>query len=525
MPHSTTKRIDVPSPLTSKGISASAFIKLPNEGSQLPFHKKYGRGMKLGSGAYGEVYCCVEKQTGANRAVKIIPLKKLSDGHRQDSKVYEEFFNEVELLRSLDHPNIMKIYDCGKDDDQCYLVTDVYVGGELFNEIIRREKFSEPAAAYVIKQVLSGVKYLHSRNVVHRDLKPENLLLTNNSKNKKKGDKESLQDEFSIKIIDFGLSTLIRNPDDALRDRVGSAYYIAPEILKRNYGPACDIWSVGVILFVLLSGYPPFSGEDDAEIISYVSTGKYTMEPHFWGKISSEAKDLVRRMMEIDVKKRLTATEALEHPWFKLALANDNSAVNHKPLMVALRNMRAYTGNQSLLKAATLLLGSKLTTQAETEELTKVFRTLDLNHDGRLDRDELIAGYRTLIEARGFCAKLFSATDIVHEVDAVLSKVDFDQNGFIDYSEFISVAMDRSKLFSKDRLRAAFHTFDVDGSGQIDLSELREYCLNTSDAEWNKLLEKWDVDGDGTIDVDEFIAMMESQLGSKSSKSNPKGIA
>jgi len=515
MPSNPTKRTDISDPLNNdkdKALKASTFIKLPSERSSLPFHKKYTKGIKLGSGAYGEVYSCIDNATKNDRAVKIIPIKKLRGGGKnpkEDERILQEFVNEVNLLRSLDHPNIMKIYDCGITDDQCYLVTDVFVGGELFNEIIRREKFDEITAAFVIKQVLSGVRYLHDMNIVHRDLKPENLLLT---KNPSKGNRGNMEDEFAIKIIDFGLSTFVKNPDQTLRDRVGSAYYIAPEILRRNYGPACDIWSTGVILFVLLAGYPPFSGDDDQEIIANVQTGKYSLDPAYWRGISEEAKDLVRKMMEVDVKKRLTASQALQHPWFTKCLTKDPSGTkNHKPLMVALRNMRAYSGNQDLTKAATLLLGSKLTTQAETEELTKVFRTLDLNQDGRLDREELIQGYRTLIQARGFCAKLFSPSDICNEVDDILAKVDFDKNGFIDYSEFISVAMDRHTLFSKERLTAAFKTFDGDDSGSIELSEVQQY-LNTSDAEWSSICAKYDIDGNGKIDVDEFIAMMESQV-------------
>lgn len=190
-------------------------------------------------------------------------------------------FNEINILKELDHPNIVRMYEFFEDEKRYYLVTEICKGGELFDEVIARGKFSEKDAAVLIKQVLSCINYCHSNNIVHRDLKPENILL------------ESSKEFDEIKIIDFGTS-LVYDPAKALEEKLGTPYYIAPEVLNKSYSNKCDIWSIGVIVYILLSGVPPFNGSSDQEIMRKVRAGKFSFDEKCWQKISERAKDFIR---------------------------------------------------------------------------------------------------------------------------------------------------------------------------------------------------------------------------------------
>ena len=205
----------------------------------------------LGSGAFGEVRVCVHRDSGAQRAVKVLRKSHMDEDEKK------MLFNEINNLKDLDHPNILKMYEFFEDEKRYYIVTDICKGGELFDEIVARGKFSEQDASMLIKQVLSCVNYCHTNHIVHRDLKPENILLEQNK-------------EFDqIKIIDFGTS-LVFDENKKLDEKLGTPYYIAPEVLAKNYGPKCDIWSCGVIAYITLSGIPPFNGASDQEIMKKV---------------------------------------------------------------------------------------------------------------------------------------------------------------------------------------------------------------------------------------------------------------
>jgi len=211
----------------------------------------YRIGKMLGSGAFGEVRVCVHRDSGAQRAVKVLRKSHMDDDEKR------MLFNEINNLKDLDHPNILKMFEFFEDEKRYYIVTDICKGGELFDEIVARGKFTENDAAVLMKQVLSCINYCHSNKIVHRDLKPENILLEQNK-------------EFDqIKIIDFGTS-LVFDENKKLDEKLGTPYYIAPEVLAKSYGPKCDIWSCGVITYIILSGNPPFNGASDQEIMKKV---------------------------------------------------------------------------------------------------------------------------------------------------------------------------------------------------------------------------------------------------------------
>lgn len=207
-------------------------------------------------------------------------------------KGYEKirFFYEMEVMKKLDHPNILRIYEVFQDQKRYYLITELCTGGELFDEIAKKSNFCEKDAAIIIEQILEAISYCHSKSIVHRDLKPENILTDSKNKN-------------NIKVIDFGTSQKMK-PKQKMTEAFGTSYYIAPEVLTTEYDEKCDCWSIGVIMYILLSGKPPFDGETDKDICKKVKEGKYSLTATEWDEISDEAKDLVKLLMTYDPNKR-----------------------------------------------------------------------------------------------------------------------------------------------------------------------------------------------------------------------------
>jgi len=245
----------------------------------------------IGRGAYGEVKKAIHRVTGLVRAVKIISkssspleLKKLK--------------HEVDILKRLDHPNIIKVLEFYQDPRFFYIVTELCTGKELFHKIDDTPYFNEKMAAETMKQILSAIAYCHSHKIVHRDIKPENLVYENE------------QEGSLLKVIDFGASKSYAT-NQKFSQKLGTIYYMAPEIISGKYDEKCDIWSCGVILFTMLSGNTPFDGRNEMEIIEKIKKAKFSMDNYAWSKISDSAKHLVKRMLEEKPSNRISASEAL----------------------------------------------------------------------------------------------------------------------------------------------------------------------------------------------------------------------
>eukprot|EP00922_Rhytidocystis_sp_ex-Travisia-forbesii_P065500 GHVS01097320.1.p1 GENE.GHVS01097320.1~~GHVS01097320.1.p1 ORF type:complete len:504 (-),score=61.19 GHVS01097320.1:558-2069(-) len=456
------------------------------------FSDRYKGQKVLGKGSFGEVILCRDKITGQECAVKVISKRQVKQKTDKDS-----LLREVQLLKELDHPNIMKLYEVFEDSGYYYLVGEVYTGGELFDAIINQKRFSEVDAARIVKQILSGITYMHKNKVVHRDLKPENLLLQCKEKNS------------NIRIIDFGLSSHFE-ASKKMKEKIGTAYYIAPEVLHGTYDEKCDVWSTGVILYILLSGCPPFNGANESEILKKVEKGKYTFDMPQWKKVSESVKELIRKMLTYVPSMRISAREALEHEWIRKMTA-DNVPVDVPSLEASITNMRQFQGTQKLAQAAMLYMGSKLTSNEETKDMSEIFKKIDKNGDGQLDRSELVEGYRELMKLKGADVSKLDASTVETEVDTVLETVDFDKNGYIEYSEFLTVAMDRKTLLSRERLERAFKMFDVDNSGTISASELSTMFGVTElegGEDWKEVLKEVDKNNDGVVDFEEFQTML-----------------
>ena len=233
-----------------------------------------------------------------------------------------------------------------------------------------------------------------------------------------------------------------------MTEKFGTPYYIAPEVLNKSYNERCDIWSAGVILYILLSGYPPFPGKTDRDIIKNVMKGEYSLDGEEWKYVSDEAKDLVRRMLAYDFHKRISAKEALEHKWFEKALAKEK--LNMEAIQHNLRNLKNFRAEQKLQQATYTFIASQLASKEEKQQLMETFKALDKNGDGTLSRQEILDGYTQIMDEEGAEA----------EVNRIMQMVDIDKSGEIDYTEFIAATLDRKKIISKERLEQAFNLFD-----------------------------------------------------------------
>lgn len=442
----------------------------------------YRIGNKLGDGSFGSVRKITHRVTGETRAVKTIHKKKItSDEERQN------FFNEVSVLRSLDHPNILKLYEFYQDDKNYYLITEFCSGGELFDRIICQGSFTEAIAANYMKQILSVITYCHDRNVMHRDLKPENFLL------------DTTSEDANLKVIDFGTAQFFTH-GVPLTTRFGTPYYIAPEVLKCYYTEKCDIWSAGINMYILLCGYPPFGGSNDDQILKKIAHGKFSFPSPEWDFISFEAKDLITKMICFDPNKRITSREALQHPWLNNA---SHAPVNNSTAKNIFNNLQNFRCEQKLQKATYSFIASQLATKKEREEMIELFKSLDSDNSGTLSRKELIQGFSSF-----YCEEI---DDVEAEVDKIMRQVDTDGSGEIDYSEFVAASMNRNKLLSRERLELAFKTFDIDSSGTITAEELKsmlgKYHAYDDDM-WVEIIREVDLNGDGVIDLREFTEMM-----------------
>eukprot|EP00581_Thalassiosira_minuscula_P007202 CAMPEP_0183706574 /NCGR_PEP_ID=MMETSP0737-20130205/3347_1 /TAXON_ID=385413 /ORGANISM="Thalassiosira miniscula, Strain CCMP1093" /LENGTH=324 /DNA_ID=CAMNT_0025933999 /DNA_START=126 /DNA_END=1100 /DNA_ORIENTATION=+ len=252
----------------------------------------------LGSGSYGCVRECLHRSTGEKYAVKTIDKSK---AHIVDIQ------KEIQLLQSIDHPGLMRMVDCYEDADYVHIVTERYTGGELFDKIVDNTTnngcFPEEQAAKIIKSLLEAVQYLHSKDIVHRDIKPENVLFETN------------EEGSSIKLIDFGLSRVHGISDPPMSSKVGTLYYMSPGVLKGKYDRSCDLWSVGVIAYILLCGYPPFNGSYDDDVQRSIIRGNLEFERAIWENLSYASRDFVRKMLCMDVLETCTTGDVLQHPW------------------------------------------------------------------------------------------------------------------------------------------------------------------------------------------------------------------
>ena len=332
----------------------------------------------LGEGSFASVYRVQNRYTDTICAMKII--NKSFNCSAEDEK---EILNEINILRAMDHPGVLKIFEFYSNKQSYSIVTELCPGGELFQQIIDKGPFNERYSAYVMYQLFSAVNYCHKMHIIHRDLKPENILIINKDK-----------DGYPIiKVCDFGTSKIFEK-GAVQRKLVGSSYYIAPEVLRKNYNEKCDIWSCGVIMYILLSARPPFGGQDDNDIMERVATGVYDLESPPFDKLSASALDLIRKLLNMDVKQRISAEQALNHPWFKENKSQElyNKIKDNDVMKTLIENLKSYKRTSVIQETALAYLVHHFPQIKDVTNSCKLFNQIDKSGDGKITKAELLKG-------------------------------------------------------------------------------------------------------------------------------------
>ncbi|WJX17813.1 Calcium-dependent protein kinase 25 [Trifolium repens] len=438
----------------------------------------YNLGPKLGQGQFGTTFLCVEKATGKEYACKSIMKRKLLT-----EEDVEDVRREIQIMHHLaGSPNVISIKEASEDAVAVHVVMELCSGGELFDRIVERGHYTERKAAKLARTIVGVIQSCHSLGVMHRDLKPENFLFVNQ------------QEDSPLKAIDFGLSAFFK-PGDIFNDVVGSPYYVAPEVLRKRYGPEADVWSAGVILYILLCGVPPFWGESEQEIFEAILNSDLDFSSDPWPSISESAKDLVMKMLVRDPSKRLSAYDVLRHPWIQV-----DGAAPDKPLDSAvLSRMKQFTAMNKLKKMALRVIAENLS-EDEIAGLREMFKMIDTDNSGQITFEELKIGL-----------KKFGANLNESEIYDLMQAADVDNSGTIDYGEFIAATLHLNKIDREDHLVAAFSYFDKDGSGYITKDELQKACeeFGLSNVPLEEMIREADQNNDGRIDYNEFVAMMQ----------------
>mmetsp|Transcript_10679 Transcript_10679/g.25402 ORF Transcript_10679/g.25402 Transcript_10679/m.25402 type:complete len:524 (+) Transcript_10679:28-1599(+) len=466
---------DPPTPAhaASQGFSRATFIAQRTTA----LTEVYEMGPEIGAGNRGGVRQVKEKATGVTWALKSVRKAQVGSIQR--------FQRMVDVMKLVDHPNIIRLKELFEDRRNYYLVLEYAAGGKLLDRVLAANAFAETDAAIVMQQLFRSMTYLHDHRICHRDVKPEAILF----------DEKKSFAEAGVKLVHFSCAALV-DAGGVMTTRIGSPLYVAPEVVQGRYDFSCDVWSCGVILYVLLSGEPPFVGETEGEIIGKVRVGKVSLIGPAWKSVSGAAKDLVRWTLKLNTAVRFSAEQCLNHEWIKDAATLTKKASLDSSMLTSMRSF----ASSSMLKKAAIVAVAHNMDQKSLVKLKHVFQELDQDGDGTLTVKEVVQA----LEQTG----LADCTELVQGLDT-------DNTSTVDYTEFLAAAMDKHVYMQEDAIWTAFRSFDLDGDGCISEQELHQVLASgavdsQSVAKVREMMQECDFDGNGTIDFDEFLAMMRS---------------
>ncbi len=435
---------------------------------------KYIFDAQLGTGYFGSVKLI----SPINDFNKKYACKSIDKTKLPANKI-SNLMREIETLSMVDHPNIIKYYETYSDPQYFHIIMEYCTGGELFERILLKKRFNENLVCNLIFKLASAIHHCHSLGIVHRDLKPENILFENKS------------DFSDIKIIDFGLSRKIQNEDD-LHSIVGSPFYVAPEVLEGNYDEKCDIWSIGIISYCLLSGKPPFYSDNREELFRKIKKENVSFAKKVWENISIEAIEFIRMLLNKQSKKRPNAKTILEAKWFKGIFIEELSLNQLDPYI--LKSMRNFCQPRQLTKTILKFIIKEFKTH-EVEELNKAFNILDIDKTGFISFNQLQSAF-------AYC-KVEIGSD---ELKAILSNLSLGNEKYterINYSSFIATVIDKRKILNKEKLWEAFKIFDTDQTGKVSIANIEKAFERTGKKK--KLVEIQEMFLELGLQVDEFI--------------------
>ena len=415
---------------------------------QKDFRKKYEYQSLVGSGAFGKVRLYVDRDSKLFKyAIKTIK-KNIFKRHS-----IESIKREVDILRSLDHPNIVKYFETYEDECYLHIVMEYIAGDNLFRVLTDQKgfKFTERAISKIMTCLLKAVLFLHHNGIIHRDIKPENIVFVE-------------PDNFNaLKLIDFGLSI----QQNAKKDnrRVGTPYYMAPEMVRGNFNYASDVWSIGVILFIMVTGKQPFRGKSKEEVFEKIKRGSYDKNTLNRAKCSKEVKDLIKKMLVTEHSKRITVESALDHIWFKQFENNKNiNLVVDQEIIESLKQFQY----QNIFQKEIRFYLAKLCSDKEIIKLKQAFLAIDKDNSGEIEYEEI---------PKIFSELNIEASDI--ELKNIFSSMDFHCDGKVNYSEFLAATISTINFNKEEKLWSAFKYFDTTDSGYITLDSVMDALKNS----------------------------------------------
>ena len=394
----------------------------------------------IGSGTYSKVQLVQHKINLSIRAMKVIKKKK-KKGTNQTNE--HDVYKEVNLLIKMDHPNIVKIFEFYNGEKEYYLIMEYCEGGELFDKIVK-SNLTEVQCAYIMYQIISAVNYCHKMKIIHRDLKPENILI--------KKDEDGF---YRVKVCDFGTSKAFKIGDTE-KQLVGSAYYIAPEVIQKKYNLKCDLWSCGVIMFVLLTKKPPFGGRNDAIIMQNIQIGKY--KEHLLDEYSPYAKELVALLLEKNIKKRINAEQALNHPWFDVFKCKDilTDIQDKDTIKRFIENLKNYKRGSIIQETALAFLVHNYPDLDEVVNACKLFGQIDKNGKGKITLNDFIEGLNKILKK-----------NMEEDAKKIFENLDEYSSGYLEYEMFIRAAINKKIFLTEDTLKFTFKFFDKENTKKI----------------------------------------------------------
>jgi len=401
-------------------------------------------------------------------------------------KDLESFNNEIDILSKCDHPNIIRLYEIIEGEKNINLIMEECKGGELFEKIQAKngKKMTIKEVSKIFKEIMIAVNYLHNRGICHRDLKPENILFLNNEENS------------PIKLVDFGLGKIFGDYgklyNNEMKNTVGTIYYMSPEVLKGKYDQFCDIWSCGVILYLMLSGKLPFNGKNDDEIFDKILEMKVEFPEKEWKNIDKDAIDLIKKML-CNVSDRLNAQQVLNHVWVQKNAPNFEGLI----LKINKKNIKNYCNFNKLKKSIINYISSRLNDD-EIEHLKQIFYEMDINKDGSI----------TLEEMQQCLSNMFKNNK--NYIENIFNEIDTNKSGRIEYTQLISALVEQKTYLKEEKLKDVFERIDKDKNGKISNNDFLVFLKlkKNNEKDIEKYVKEFDLNGDGEIDYDEFLKMM-----------------
>lgn len=449
----------------------------------------------LGEGTYAKVYKVKHKKTGTIRAMKVCSLEQNQDV--SDKVKLKEF----DLLVSLDHPNIVKVYDSYKTEKSIQLILQYINGGELFSSVKNISRFTEDTVRFIMMQLFSTVSYLHGKNLMHRDLKPENILVDYKSENRPENLEEVTDNDFNIVLIDFGTCSYFEY-DTKYNKNIGSPYYIAPEILRREYDNKCDIWSCGVIMYLLLCGSPPFKGNSTRDILINILRGEYSMEGEDWEEISPLAKDFIRRLLEYDPAKRISASEALRDPWFSESKLKKNNSLLSK----SAKGISNFAAKEKFHQAIVSYIIDYNVSCKNLKELKVFSEEISSGLETKLSKSEISNILENYFKLNA-CNNSIGSNEVNRLLDLVESE-------HIELKEFFKRILENQTYSQRTILRKAYENLLSDrGARSLTRDELLSLLFIEEEGYVKQIYDRMKDQKQDTFSYEEFLSVITLTLG------------